>query len=94
MVKAGSWVEIEAVLLAPQERADNLPDDTRATPYVLRVSGFLAADAELGEQVVVRSIIGREHHGTLRVANPGYTHSFGETVPELLRIGIDEGRTT
>ena len=93
MVKAGSWVEIEAVLLAPQERADNLPEDTRATPYVLRLSGFLAADAELGQQVSVRCLIGRAHRGTLRLVNPGYDHSFGATVPELLRIGLEGALT-
>lgn len=87
MVKAGTWVEIERVLLRPEERAAGLPADTAATPYVLRVSGFLKADAELGAEVVVTSLIGHEHRGILRLENPGYSHSFGSTVPELLKIG-------
>lgn len=87
MIKAGTWVEIERVLLRPEERAAGLPADTAATPYLLRVSGFLAADAELGAEVVVTSLIGHEHRGILRLENPSYSHSFGSTVAELLKIG-------
>lgn len=87
MVKAGTWVEVERVLLQPEQRAANLPEDTARTPYLLRLSGFLQADAELGQEVSIRSLIGREHRGTLRLVSPSYAHSFGETVPELLMIG-------
>ena len=76
MVKAGSWVEIEAVLLAPQERADNLPEDTRATPYVLRVSGFLEEDAEVGEEVSVGPSSAGSTAGPA-ARQPGLHHSFG-----------------
>lgn len=92
MIKAGTWVEVEQVVLPPEARAANLPEDTARCPYVLRVSGFLAADAELGREATVRSIIGREHRGVVRAVNPGYDHSFGPTVPELLTIGTTEGR--
>lgn len=85
----GTWVEIEQIVLAPEERAPSLPEETRSVPYVMRVSGFLAEDADVGEEVRIRTIIGRELHGTLRTVNPGYTHSFGETVPELLTIGTE-----
>jgi 2-amino-4-ketopentanoate thiolase alpha subunit len=88
-IKQGTWVEIERVLLQPDERAPTLPEDTRQTPYVLRVSGFLLADAALGETVRVRTIIGRELEGVLRTVNPSYSHSFGTTVPELLTIGTE-----
>lgn len=84
----GTWVEIEKVVLNPDERADSLPEETRQVPYMLRVSGFLQEDAELGQEVRICTLIGRELAGTLRVINPSYTHSFGETVPELLKIGI------
>jgi len=87
-IAKGTWVEIERVLLTPGERAPNLPDDTRACPYVLRVSGFLQEDAEMGADVTVHSLIGNPHQGVLKVVNPSYTHSFGATVPELLTIGI------
>ena len=94
-VKKGTWVEIEQVILRPEERAPSLPEDTRQTPYILRVSGFLCgeenrdAEAELGQEVRIRTIIGRELSGILKVVNPSYSHSFGTTVPELLTIGTE-----
>ena len=86
-IAKGTWVEIERVLLKPEERAPNLPEDTRACPYVLRISGFLQEEAELGAEVKILSLIGNEHRGMLRIVNPSYSHSFGTTVPELLTIG-------
>ncbi len=88
-IAKGTWVEIEKVVLNPEERAASLPEDTRQTPYMLRVSGFLLEDAEPGQQARIRTLIGRELDGALRAVNPSYTHSFGETVPELLQIGIN-----
>jgi hypothetical protein len=90
-VTKGTWVQIEQVLLTPAERAPSLPEDTRQVPYVLRVSGFLLADGELGEDARIRTLIGRELSGALKTVNPSYTHSFGETVPELLEIAIKGG---
>ena len=87
-IATGTWVEIEQVVLTPEERAPTLPPETKATPYMMRVSGFLAEDAELGQEATICTIIGRELRGTLRAVNPGYNHSFGETVPELLTIGV------
>lgn len=89
-VEKGTWVEIETVLLEPGERAPGLPAETAVLPYVKRLSGFLEQDGEVGEEVAVRSLIGRRHRGVLRVVNPSYAHDFGPTVPELLRIGIGE----
>lgn len=88
-VPKGSWVEIERTLLRPEERAANLPEDTAKTPYLLRLSGFLVQDAELDQEVTIRSLIGHEHKGKLRLVNPSYDHSFGATVPELLHIGTE-----
>ncbi len=87
-VKAGTWVEIEKVLLTPQQRAPQVPDDTRATPYVMRVAGFLTSDARVGDEVTVRTLIDRPVSGVLKVIRPHYQHSFGETVEELLTIGL------
>lgn len=88
-VEQGTWVEIEQVVLQPAERATSLPEETRKVPYVLRVSGFLLHPAGLGQEAQIRTIIGRELSGTLRAVNPSYTHSFGNTVPELLTIGTE-----
>ncbi len=89
-VARGTWVEIESIVLQPSERAPGLPEETARTPYVLRLSGFLEEEAEVGQDVTVKSLIGRTHRGVLRLVNPGYDHSFGTTVPELLRIGLGE----
>jgi hypothetical protein len=86
----GTWVEIEQVILTPEERAPSLPEDTKKVPYVMRVSGFLVEDSEIGQMVKIRTIIGRELEGELKVINPSYSHSFGETIPEMLNIGLEE----
>jgi hypothetical protein len=86
-VPAGTWVEIEQVILTPDLRAPSLPDDTKKVPYILRVSGFLLEPAQLGDLSRIRTIIGREMSGVLKTINPSYSHSFGRTVPELLTIG-------
>ncbi|RLP11358.1 2-amino-4-oxopentanoate thiolase subunit OrtA [Propionibacterium australiense] len=89
MAPAGAWVEIERTVLTPDERAAGLPAETAGTPLLEWVDGFLEAEARVGEEVTIRTIIGREHRGTLRRINPGYTHSFGDTVPEILTIGTE-----
>ena len=89
-IAKGSWVEIEQVVLTPEQRVQTLPEETRSVPYLLRVSGFLQQEAELGQDVQVKTIVGRTLSGKLKTVNPGYRHSFGETIPELLRIGTDQ----
>jgi hypothetical protein len=91
IIKKGTWVEIEKTVLTPEERAPLLPEDTRKVPYVLRVSGFLLEDAKIGQQTRINTVIGRELTGKLLVVNPGYSHSFGDTIPELLMIGMEGG---
>ena len=88
-VRKGTWVQIERIVLEPAERAPTLPEDTRRVPYVLRVSGFLLEDAAIGGDARVRTLIGRELSGSLTTVNPSYDHSFGETVAELLDIGLN-----
>lgn len=85
----GTWVEIERVVLQPAERSTALPEDTKKVPYILRASGFLLEEADLGEFVQIRTIIGRIIDGELRTVNPSYAHSFGTVVPELLTIGTE-----
>lgn len=84
----GAWVEIERVVLRPEERAPRIPPATRAVPYVLRVSGFLDQEhATLGDEVGVVTLVGRRFRGRLIAVNPSYRHGFGDTVGELLQIG-------
>lgn len=89
MAAEGVWVEIELTVLTPDERAEGLPADTAVTPLLEWVDGLLTHPAAVGEKATVRSIIGRTHTGVLRRINPSYTHSFGDTVDEILTIGTE-----
>jgi hypothetical protein len=84
VAEKGTWVQVEQLVLRPQERAPTLPEDTRAVPYMMRVSGFLLDDAAvIGDEVRISTLIGRELSGKLETVGPSYDHSFGETVQEL-----------
>jgi hypothetical protein len=87
--KKGDWVKIYRVILKPEERAPQVPDDTKLVPLEMWVKGFITADAELGDIVEVKTITGRMESGKLVEINPTYTHSFGNFIPELLQIGLD-----
>ncbi len=89
LVPAGTWVEIQRTVLTPDQRAAGLPQETACTPLLEWIDGFLDADAKVGDEVVIHTIIGRQHSGVLNRVNPGYTHSFGDTVPEILTIGTE-----
>lgn len=91
-IQPGTWVEIEQVILTPEQRAPTLPEDTRQVPYTMRVSGFLLEASEIGGLARVRTAIGRELGGRLKTVNPSYNHSFGQTVRELLEIGLEESK--
>jgi hypothetical protein len=86
-VKAGTWVEVRQVLLRPGERSPDVPPETQAVPYVARIKGFLLHDATIGQEVRIRTVIGRTVVGELLSVNPPFEHGFGSPVPELLPIG-------
>jgi hypothetical protein len=85
-VAAGTWVEIQCVVLAPGERAPQVPEDTQRVPLEMRAKGFLVTEAALGEEAEIETAAGRRLRGILREANPAYTHGFGPPVPELLAV--------
>jgi hypothetical protein len=82
-VAAGRWVEVAQVVLAPDERASHLPDDTRAVPLELRVCGRLLAPGRVGDDVEIETRSGRRLRGRLADPHPRYRHGFGPPVPEL-----------
>lgn len=84
----GTWVRVHKLVLEPEERAANLPDDTGKVPYEMWVKGFLTENAELGENVFVKTITGRTVEGRLVEKEPAYNHSYGNFIPELLQIGL------
>jgi hypothetical protein len=87
VVKRGSWVQIHRVILPPGQRAPQVPEETQRVPLELWAKGFLDHDARLGDEVTIRTIIGREMTGCLLAVNPRYEHDFGSPIPELLTIG-------
>ena len=87
--QAGDWVEVECVLLEPADRSANLPAETAEKPLMMWVKGFAEGRAALGEPVTVETMTGRKVAGKLSAINPGYFHTFGEPIPELVHIGKD-----
>jgi hypothetical protein len=85
--KKSTWVEIHRVVLAPGERAPQVPDDTKAVPLEMTVKGFLRQDADIGDQVEIVTTTGRRRRGVLRSINPAYGHGFGSPIEALSSIG-------
>ena len=86
MIEKGTWVLIHRNILEPKERASQVPEDTKKVPLEMWVKGYLQADAQLGDEVEVKTRTGRKETGTLLEANPYYKHDYGKFVPELLTI--------
>lgn len=88
MANYGDWVQIKKIVLNTGERAENLPDDTKKTPLVMWVKGILMQDAHIGDLVKIKTLTGRIVEGILTEVNPRHSHDFGDTIPELIYIGI------
>jgi len=86
LAKKNDWALIQWTTLTCDERAPQVPDDTKKVPLETWVKGYLQADAEIGDQVTVQTVTGRLETGKLIEVNPTYRHSFGEFVPEILEI--------
>ncbi len=87
MAKKNDWVRIHRNVLEPQERTGKLPEDTKAVPLEMWVKGWLQNDsAELGDDVTVKTCVGRLEHGTLIEVNPCYELNYGRFVPEILEM--------
>ena len=88
MAKKGDWALIHNLILKPEERAPQVPNDTKKVPLEMWVKGFLSQDTNIGEEVEVKTITGRIVRGKLVEVNPTYKHDYGDFVPELLQIGL------
>lgn len=86
--KKGDWVQIHQILLKPGERAPQVPEDTKKVPLELWVKGIAQEDAKIGSIVEIITATGRKVKGELIAVNPGYTHDYGEFVPELLKVDM------
>ena len=85
--KQGEWVEIHYVVLPAEERSPDVPEDTKKVPLECWVKGWDMSSGKVGEEIEIRTPATRIVKGTLTRVNPGYTHSFGPSVPELSTIG-------
>ena len=83
MVKKGEWVIIHRNILTPEQRAPQVPDDTKKVPLEMWVKGYLNSDAQIGDEVEITTRTKRVEKGTLLEVNPYYKHDFGKFVPEL-----------
>ena len=87
--KAGDWVEVQRVLLEPADRSKNLPPETAEKPLRMWIKGFAQAAGDVGEAMTVETMTGRLVEGSLSAINPGYFHTFGNPIPELVHVGVD-----
>ena len=88
MAKKGDWVRIHRVILSAEERTASLPEDTKRVPFEMWVKGHLLSDGEIGDEVQVKTVSGREEHGTLMEVNPQFDVNFGSFVPEVLEMDV------
>ena len=87
MIKKGTWVEIEEIVLVPEDRAQSIPEETKRTPLICWIRGNCLNDCELGDEVEVETNVGRIAKGKVVEVEPGYHHSFGKYVKEIGYIG-------
>ena len=89
MAKKNDWVRIHRNVLEPQERTGKLPEDTKKVPLEMWVKGWLQDEcAELGDEVTVKTVVGRMEHGKLIEVNPCYALNYGSYVPEIQEMEI------
>ncbi|NBH61706.1 2-amino-4-ketopentanoate thiolase [Anaerotruncus sp. 80] len=87
MAKRGDWVRIHAIVLKAAERTAKIPEDTQRCDLQQWTKGFLQEEAaEVGDEVTVKTAVGRMVKGTLIEEGPYYTHSYGKFVPEIIDI--------
>lgn len=86
--KKGDWVRIYKVILTSDQRAPQVPEDTKKVPLEMWDKGFLLDDfASIGTEVEVETIIGRTLRGKMIEINPQFDHGWGKCIPEILHIG-------
>lgn len=87
MIKKGTWVEIEEVVLTPDERSTSIPEETKKTPLMVWIRGNCLSDCYIGEIVKVETLTGRIMEGKVVEEKPGYDYGFGKYVEEIAFIG-------
>lgn len=88
MIKEGTYVLIEKIVLEKSERAENIPPETKEKPLIMHIKGFLKHNADLNEEVEIRTMTNRTEKGILKQVNPYYSHNFGKFVEEVMHIRL------
>ncbi|OPJ56787.1 2-amino-4-oxopentanoate thiolase subunit OrtA [Alkalithermobacter paradoxus] len=86
--KKGDWVLVHNVVLSKEDRAPQVPDDTKSVPLETWVKGFTNEEASIGDEVTITTMTGRNVKGKLVDINPYYKHDYGKCIPEILQIGL------
>lgn len=87
MIKKGTFVEIETLVLDCPDRSPAIPEDTKKTQLKMWVRGFVNSDCEIGDEVGITTAIDRTIQGKVVEIEPGYNHDFGRYVNEISYIG-------
>ncbi|MBC8059878.1 MAG: 2-amino-4-ketopentanoate thiolase [Clostridiaceae bacterium] len=87
MIKKGTWVEVEEIVLIPENRAKNIPEETKITPLKCWTRGYCISDCSIGDEVKVETNVGRIASGIIVDIEPGYYHTYGKYVQEIGHIG-------
>lgn len=85
--KIGDWVQIHQIILNPEDRAPQVPEDTKKVPLELWVKGYALHKAKIGKMLEIETLTGRRISGKLVAIHPRYFHDFGSFVPELHSVG-------
>lgn len=83
MIKKGTVVQIERVVLKNIERTGNLPEDTRKVPLKMKLKGKLITDSNLGDYVKILTKTNRIDEGYLIDVEPYFKHDYGHFVKVL-----------
>lgn len=86
MVKKGSFVRIEKIILHAEERTSKIPDETKKTPFKMWTKGFLLEDTELNSKAKIITKSNRQDEGTLIEVDPMYELNYGQYLEEMTRI--------
>ena len=85
LFKKGDYGQIKTLVLRPEQRLENIPEDTKQVPCSQWVKGRLCFTTEMYETVNVTTATGRIVYGELREVNPNYKIYYGDFVDELMR---------
>ncbi|MGI6643081.1 MAG: 2-amino-4-oxopentanoate thiolase subunit OrtA [Bacillota bacterium] len=85
--KRGDWVEVHNIVLHADQRSQDLPQDTSTVPLESWIRGWALEEGVIGQEIEIETAAGRRVRGVLTCQNPGYSHTYGPTVPELATIG-------